>query len=163
MFIEIIFPKNIFHFRCNWKQTWKSCKLPWENWRHTGSSQSYSINCWWNWCHPSGNQRYVCWWKLFDSPKLYKQIVYDIGTQNDLDQKLEEIVCSIGFNTSVMPAEVVTTSPISKNFNFRLWNNFNLSNWSSFFRKRCTSWKPKKFLPLQSVLPGSVWRCFGWS
>jgi len=36
------------------------------------------------------------------------------GTQNDLDQKLEEIVCSIGFNTSVMPAEVVTTSPIRK-------------------------------------------------
>ena len=61
--------------------------------------------------------------------------MYDIGTQNDLDQKLEEIVCSIGFNTSVMPAEVVTTSPISKNFNFRLWNNFNLSNWSSFLGK----------------------------
>lgn len=36
------------------------------------------------------------------------------GTQNDLDQKLEEIVCSIGFNTSALPAEVVTTSPIIK-------------------------------------------------
>ena len=59
--LKIFFHKNIFHCRCNWKQTWKSCKLPWENWWHTGSSQSYSINCGWNWCHPSGNQRYVCW------------------------------------------------------------------------------------------------------
>ena len=58
--------------------------------------------------------------KLFDSPYLYEWILFDIGTQNDLEQKLEEIVCSIGFNTSVMPAEVVTTSPISKEFNFRL-------------------------------------------
>ena len=56
--------------------------------------------------------------KLFETPNLYEWILFDKGTQNDLDQKLEEIVCSIGFNTSVMPAVVVTTSPISKNLWF---------------------------------------------
>ncbi len=55
--------------------------------------------------------------KLFNGPKLYKLILYDIGTQNDLDQKLEEIVCAIGLNTFEIPVEVVTTSPISKAFN----------------------------------------------
>ena len=41
-----------------------------------------------------------------------------------MDQKLEEIVCSIGFNTSVLPVEVVTTSPISKSFISMVWKNF---------------------------------------
>ena len=85
---------------------------------------------------------------------------YDIGTQNDLDQKLEEIVCSIGFNTSVMPAEVVQ---LVRTLILGLEIISISQMYLLFFRKRRSSWKPKKFLPLQSVLPRSLWRCFGWS
>jgi hypothetical protein len=58
----------------------------------------------------------VLFYKIYFLFQTYVDEFCGIGTQNDLDQKLEEIVCSIGFNTSALPAEVVTTSPISKSF-----------------------------------------------
>ena len=157
-----MFPKIKFHYRCNWKQTWQPCNLPWQNWWHSASSQSYSISCWWNQRQSPGNQRYLFLWKLFESPHWCQWILFVTGTQNDLDQKLEEIVCSIGFNTSVLPVEVVTTSLISKSFISMIWKNFCLF-FLFFFSKRCSSWRQKKFLPLQNKLSGSMWRCFGWS
>ena len=115
-----MFPNIKFHYRCNWKQTWQPCNLPWQNWWHSASSQSYSISCWWNQHHSPGNQRYLFSIKVFESLHCCQRILFVTGTQNDLDQKLEEIVCSIGFNNSVVPTKVVTTSPISKNFIFKV-------------------------------------------